>query len=117
MAVGLEGHDRGLGERLGDAEGAERGEFNLLPGLGYRVRTLHSLANDIVRERLIPSSVISSRTGCNLQEGRWAGAPRPHLGAPRPPTHDVEASDHTFGRARAPLRHARSFADEARSDG
>jgi len=26
-------------------------EFNLLPGLGYRVRTLHSLANDIVRER------------------------------------------------------------------
>lgn len=28
-----------------------REEFNLLPGLGYRVRTLHSLANDIVRER------------------------------------------------------------------
>ena len=26
-------------------------EFNLLPGLGYRVRTLHGLANDIVRER------------------------------------------------------------------
>ena len=26
-------------------------EFGLLPGLGYRVRTLHSLANDIVRER------------------------------------------------------------------
>lgn len=26
-------------------------EFNLLPGLNYRVRTLHSLANDIVRER------------------------------------------------------------------
>lgn len=26
-------------------------EFNLLPGIGYRVRTLHSLANDIVRER------------------------------------------------------------------
>lgn len=28
-----------------------KGEFNLLPGLGYRVRTLHGLANDIVRER------------------------------------------------------------------
>lgn len=28
-----------------------REEFNLLPGLGYRVRTLHGLANDIVRER------------------------------------------------------------------
>jgi DNA helicase-2/ATP-dependent DNA helicase PcrA len=28
-----------------------RNEFNLLPGLNYRVRTLHSLANDIVRER------------------------------------------------------------------
>jgi DNA helicase-2/ATP-dependent DNA helicase PcrA len=28
-----------------------RDEFNLLPGLGYRVRTLHGLANDIVRER------------------------------------------------------------------
>lgn len=28
-----------------------KAEFNLLPGLGYRVRTLHSLANDIVRER------------------------------------------------------------------
>jgi DNA helicase-2/ATP-dependent DNA helicase PcrA len=28
-----------------------RAEFNLLPGLGYRVRTLHGLANDIVRER------------------------------------------------------------------
>lgn len=28
-----------------------KGEFNLLPGLGYRVSTLHSLANDIVRER------------------------------------------------------------------
>ncbi len=27
-----------------------RGEFDLLPGFGYRVRTLHSLANDIVRE-------------------------------------------------------------------
>lgn len=26
-------------------------EFNLLPGVGYRVRTLHGLANDIVRER------------------------------------------------------------------
>ncbi len=26
-------------------------EFNLLPGFGYRVRTLHGLANDIVRER------------------------------------------------------------------
>jgi DNA helicase-2/ATP-dependent DNA helicase PcrA len=26
-------------------------EFNLLPGFGYRVCTLHSLANDIVRER------------------------------------------------------------------
>ncbi|GAB5492545.1 MAG: ATP-dependent helicase [Phototrophicaceae bacterium] len=26
-------------------------EFNLLSGFGYRVRTLHSLANDIVRER------------------------------------------------------------------
>ena len=28
-----------------------KSEFNLLPGLGYRVRTLHGLANDIVRER------------------------------------------------------------------
>jgi DNA helicase-2/ATP-dependent DNA helicase PcrA len=28
-----------------------RDEFNLLPGFGYRVCTLHSLANDIVRER------------------------------------------------------------------
>ncbi len=28
-----------------------KAEFNLLPGLGYRVRTLHGLANDIVRER------------------------------------------------------------------
>jgi len=28
-----------------------REEFQLLPGLGYRVRTLHGLANDIVRER------------------------------------------------------------------
>src|SRR5690606_41430129 len=28
-----------------------REEFGLLPGLGYRVSTLHSLANDIVRER------------------------------------------------------------------
>lgn len=28
-----------------------REEFELLPGLGYRVRTLHGLANDIVRER------------------------------------------------------------------
>ncbi|MEO1288138.1 MAG: ATP-dependent helicase, partial [Chloroflexota bacterium] len=28
-----------------------RDEFDLLPGLGYRVRTLHGLANDIVRER------------------------------------------------------------------
>ncbi|QPC84006.1 ATP-dependent helicase [Phototrophicus methaneseepsis] len=28
-----------------------RDEFNLLPGLGYRVRTLHGLANDIVHER------------------------------------------------------------------
>lgn len=27
------------------------GEFGLLPGFGYRVRTLHGLANDIVRER------------------------------------------------------------------
>ena len=26
-------------------------EFDLLPGFGYRVRTLHGLANDIVRER------------------------------------------------------------------
>lgn len=28
-----------------------KSEFNLLPGLNYRVRTLHGLANDIVRER------------------------------------------------------------------
>jgi DNA helicase-2/ATP-dependent DNA helicase PcrA len=28
-----------------------REEFGLLPGWGYRVRTLHGLANDIVRER------------------------------------------------------------------
>src|SRR5690349_12689254 len=28
-----------------------KAEFNLLPGFGYRVRTLHGLANDIVRER------------------------------------------------------------------
>lgn len=28
-----------------------KAEFNLLPGMGYRVRTLHGLANDIVRER------------------------------------------------------------------
>ncbi|MGB1287061.1 MAG: ATP-dependent helicase [Aggregatilineales bacterium] len=28
-----------------------REEFQLLPGLGYRVRTLHGLANEIVRER------------------------------------------------------------------
>ena len=28
-----------------------KNEFNLLPGFGYRVRTLHGLANDIVRER------------------------------------------------------------------
>ncbi len=28
-----------------------KNEFGLLPGLGYRVRTLHGLANDIVRER------------------------------------------------------------------
>jgi DNA helicase II / ATP-dependent DNA helicase PcrA len=28
-----------------------REEFDLLPGMGYRVRTLHGLANDIVRER------------------------------------------------------------------
>jgi DNA helicase II / ATP-dependent DNA helicase PcrA len=28
-----------------------KNEFNLLPGVGYRVRTLHGLANDIVRER------------------------------------------------------------------
>lgn len=47
-------------------------EFNLLPGLGYRVRTLHSLANDIVRER--PSlvrladdfTVIDERTADNI---------------------------------------------------
>jgi len=26
-------------------------EFGLLPGVGYRVRTLHGLAHDIVRER------------------------------------------------------------------
>ena len=28
-----------------------KNEFNLLPNFGYRVRTLHGLANDIVRER------------------------------------------------------------------
>ena len=28
-----------------------KAEFNLLPWVGYRVRTLHGLANDIVRER------------------------------------------------------------------
>ncbi len=28
-----------------------KSEFNLLPGFGYRVQTLHGLANDIVRER------------------------------------------------------------------
>ncbi len=51
-----------------------REEFDLLPGLGYRVRTLHGLANDIVRER--PSlvqladdfTVIDERTADDIMQ-------------------------------------------------
>lgn len=40
-----------VGNFAGSMAGYLREEFGLLPGLGYRVSTLHSLANDIVRER------------------------------------------------------------------
>ncbi len=40
-----------VGNFAASMAGYLRDEFNLLPGLGYRVRTLHGLANDIVHER------------------------------------------------------------------
>jgi len=52
-------------------------EMGLLPGLGYRVRTLHGLSNDIVREWVIGcvpcmvSPMISSGRGLG-----WWGSPR-----------------------------------------
>ncbi len=40
-----------VGNFAASMAGFLRDEFHLLPGLGYRVRTLHGLANDIVHER------------------------------------------------------------------